>query len=167
MQSIWGVRRLIVSAFAVFVGQRGEVSREAARRGEPRQSVYRESQRLVAALEGNGLMAQVEQLRQELAEKSARIAELEKALAEAVPIPVDKQAEFASMGQAEGVSLPVLRRLLMVFLGKRAPSVATLGRHSAEAAQRAGELLEVLDGAARPQVKELAADEIFLDTAKS
>jgi hypothetical protein len=167
MQSIWGVRRLIVSAFAVLVGQRGEVSREAARRGEPRQSIYRESRRLVAALEGNGLMVQVEQLRQELAEKSARIAELEKALAEAVPIPADKQAEFASMGQAEGVSLPVLRRLLMVFLGEQTPSVPTLGRHSAEAAQRAGELLEVLDGAARPRVKELAADEIFLDTARS
>jgi len=167
MQRIWDVRRLIASAFAVLVGQRGEVSREAARRGEPRQSVYRESERVLAALDGNGLMAQVEGLQRQLAEKSARIAQLEKGLAEAVSIPADKQAEFASTGQAEGVSLPVLRRLLAVLLGERTPSVATLGRHSAEAAQRAGKLLEVLDEVARPMVKELAADEIFLDAARS
>jgi len=40
--------------------------------------------------------------------------------------------------------------------------VATLGRHTAAAAQRATELLAVLDAQARPRVQQAAGDEIFL-----
>jgi hypothetical protein len=39
--------------------------------------------------------------------------------------------------------------------------VATLGRATQEAGKRAGGLLEVLDEAARPKVKQGTADEIF------
>jgi hypothetical protein len=39
--------------------------------------------------------------------------------------------------------------------------VATLGRATLGAGQRAGALLEVLDEAARPRVEQAAADEIF------
>ena len=39
--------------------------------------------------------------------------------------------------------------------------MATLGRATLEAGKRAGPLLEVLDEAARPEVKQGTADEIF------
>ena len=71
------------------------------------------------------------------------------------------QAQFASTAQAEGVSLPVARRLLAVFLRDDTPTVATLGRLSRQAALRAGPLLKVLDEHARPRVRQAAADEIF------
>src|SRR5262249_4979095 len=63
--------------------------------------------------------------------------------------------------QAEGVSLPVARRLLAVFLGANTPSVATLGRQSRQAGLRPGASLEVLDDHTRPRVRQGRADEIF------
>jgi hypothetical protein len=57
--------------------------------------------------------------------------------------------------------LSVARRLLRVMAGsKSTPAVATLGRATLEAGERAGGLLKVLDEAARPQVKQGTADEI-------
>ena len=47
-----------------------------------------------------------------------------------------------------------------MVLGKRTPSVSSLGRKTAEKSAR---LLEVLDAKVRPQVRQAAADEIFLD----
>jgi 2-dehydro-3-deoxyphosphooctonate aldolase (KDO 8-P synthase) len=89
-------------------------------------------------------------------------------LKHAVEITPDKQHEFATVAQAEGVSLSVARRLLRVMTGPR-PSrgVATLGRATRAAGQRAGPLLQVLDGAARLKVKQGTADEIFLDADPS
>jgi hypothetical protein len=46
----------------------------------------------------------------------------------AVVLTPDKQAEFAAVGQAVGVSLAAARVLLAVFLGNATPSVAKLGR---------------------------------------
>jgi hypothetical protein len=71
------------------------------------------------------------------------------------------QAQFATTAQAEGVSLPVARRLLAVLLADDTPSVAQLGRFSRQAALRAAPLLEVFDDLARPRVRQGAADEIF------
>jgi hypothetical protein len=59
--------------------------------------------------------------------------------------------------------LSVARRLLRVVAGAAStPSVPTLGRATLEAGNRAGPLLDVLDEAARPRVKQGAVDEIFL-----
>ena len=70
--------------------------------------------------------------------------------------------------QAEGVSLGVARRLLQVMTGPgRGRAVATLGRATLEAGRKAGPLLRVLDEAARPEVKQAAADEIFLAAGPS
>jgi hypothetical protein len=66
---------------------------------------------------------------------------LQARLGQVVEISEDKQAEFASTGQAEGVSLPVLRRLLVVFLGEKPPSVPTLNRHTQATAKKSEELL--------------------------
>src|SRR5207245_7208281 len=83
-------------------------------------------------------------------------------LRHAVVVDRDRQAEFASVAQAEGVSLPISRRLLHVFLTQATPCVATLGRWTHAAALRAGPLLAVLDEVARPVVRQAAADEIFV-----
>src|SRR5262249_30015600 len=74
----------------------------------------------------------------------------------------DLQAQFACAAQAEGVSLPVARRLLAVFLRERTPSVAQLGRFTRQAGLRAGPLLKVFDEHARPLALQGAADEIFV-----
>jgi len=50
---------------------------------------------------------------------------------------------------------------------KSTPSVATLGRVTLEAGEKAGPLLKVLDEAVRPKVKQGTADEIFLAENRS
>jgi hypothetical protein len=51
---------------------------------------------------------------------------------------------------------------LQVMAGpRRGRAVATLGRATLEAGKKAGPLLQVLDEAARPVVKQGTADEIF------
>jgi hypothetical protein len=98
----------------------------------------------------------------------AEIQALKERLRHAVEITPDKQHEFATVAQAEGVSLSVARRLLRVVVVPRStPAVATLGRVTLEAGKHAGSLLKVLDEAARPLVKQGTADEIFLDANPS
>jgi hypothetical protein len=55
----------------------------------------------------------------------------------------------------------VARRLLAVFLGPAAPSVARLGRWTHAAGRAATTRLAALDEAARPRVGQAAGDEIF------
>src|SRR5437667_3288207 len=92
----------IASAFFVFCGQYGDVSRYAQERGVCRQWVYREAAWLKDFLtqqqESERLRAEVRQLQQ-------RQTELEQRLAKAVVIDKEKQAELASVGQARGVTL--------------------------------------------------------------
>jgi hypothetical protein len=87
---------------------------------------------------------------------------LQRRLDHAVVLDPDCQAEFAATAQAEGVSLPVARRLLQVVLRQRTPSVAKLGRWTQAAGTRSGALLEVLDASSRPRVRQAVADEIFV-----
>ena len=80
----------------------------------------------------------------------------------------DKQDEFASVAQAEGVSLSVARRLSQVVAGSvTTPSVPTLGWATEGAGERAGQLLKVIDEVAQPKVKQATADEIFLGPNRS
>jgi hypothetical protein len=166
MRRIAGIRQVLTSAMVVLFGRHGEISREAREQGRSRQSLYRESAQVVAAVEGTEGQARIEELERQVAQQATEIEALRRRLTEAVEITEDKQAEFACTGQAEGVSLPVVRRLLGVFLGKKVPSVATLGRQTAEAGKKSGELLNVLDEAARGKVCEAAGDEIFLDASR-
>jgi hypothetical protein len=119
-------------------------------------------------VDGTAARAKIDELRQQLAEREAEDQALRKRLEHAVEISSDRQDEFATIAQAEGVSLSVARRLLRVVAGSRStPSVPTLGRATLEAGVRAGGLLEVLDEAARPRVEQAAADEIFSDPDRS
>lgn len=152
----------IASAFAVLCGRYGEVTAMANQCDRSRQSLYREAEKVVQAVDGTAAEARVEPLRQRLADQEAEIRDLRTRLEQAVEITRDRQDEFAAVAQAEGVSLGVARRLLQVVAGsKPVPSVATLGRATLEAGRHTGALLEVLDEAARPRVEQAAADEIF------
>jgi hypothetical protein len=156
------IPQCIASAFAVLRGQYGDITRMAKDREQSRQSLYREAEKVVAAVDGAATEARIDDLRRQLADREAENRALRGRLERAVEITRDKQEEFAAVAQAEGVSLGVARRLLHVVAGsKPVPSVATLGRATLEAGQHAGALLQVLDEAARPRVEQAAADEIF------
>jgi len=158
----------IASAFAVLRGRYGDVTTMAQGREQSRQSLYREAEQVANAVDGTAAQAKIDELRQQLAERQAENQALRKRLEHAVETNSDKQDEFATVAQAEGVSLSVARRLLRVVVGSRStPSVPTLGRATLEAGVRAGGLLEVLDAAARPRVEQAAADEIFSDPDRS
>jgi hypothetical protein len=152
----------IASAFAVLCGRYGEVTAMAKERDQSRQSLYREAEKVVEAVDDAVAQARIEELRRHLADQEAENRALRTRLERAVEIARDKQDEFAAVAQAEGVSLGVARRLLVVVAGSEpVPSVAALGRATLEAGRHAGALIEVLDEAARPQVEQAAADEIF------
>src|SRR4051794_6743105 len=158
----------IASAFAVFCGRYGDVSRMAQDREQSRQSLSREADDVVDALEGTATQSRIDELQRQLTEQRAENQALHERLKHAVEITPDKQDEFATVAQAEGVSLSVARRLLRVVEGaKTTPSVPTLGRATLEAGGRAGALLAVLDAVARPKVEQATADEIFLAANRS
>jgi hypothetical protein len=152
----------IASAFAVLSGRYGDVTKMAQDREQSRQSLYREAEKVVESVDGAGAQAQIDALKRQLDERQAEVNALRERLKHAVEITPDKQHEFATVAQAEGVSLSVARRLLRVMTGsRRSRAVATLGRATLEAGTKAGPLLRVLDEAARPVVKQGTADEIF------
>jgi hypothetical protein len=154
----------VASAFAVLCGHYGDVTELARDREQSRQSLYREAEQVADAVDGAVAQAQIDELRRLLAERQAEVNALETRLKHAVEITPDKQHEFATVARAEGVSLSVARRLLRVMTGpRRRQGVATLGRATLKAGKKAGPLLQVLDKAVRPKVKQGTADEIFLD----
>jgi hypothetical protein len=158
----------IASAFAVLCGQYGDVTQMAKDREQSRQSLYREADQVANAVDGAAAQARIDELERQLAEQRAEVQALQGRLKHAVEITPDKQHEFATVAQAEGVSLSVARRLLRVVEGSQStPSVPTLGRATLEAGQRANGLLKVLDEAARLLVKQATADEIFLAATPS
>ena len=162
------ISQRIASAFAVLRGRYGDVTALARDREQSRQSLYRESAKVVEAVDGVGVEARIDGLKRHLVQQQAEIQALQERLKHAVEITPDKQDEFATVAQAEGVSLSVARRLLRVVEGSRStPSVPTLGRATLEAGKHAGPLLKVLDEAARPAVKQGTADEIFLAEDRS
>lgn len=153
--------RRIGSAFFVFCGQYGDVSRFAQEQGVSRQWLYREAEGVLDALEGTRTRAVIDRLRKDNAALQAQVAELEQRLQVAVVIDEEKQAEVACVGQACGVTLPQCRTLLEVLIAKPL-SVPTLGRRTQALGEKSGALLEVLDEFARQQVRDAAADEIYV-----
>ncbi len=158
----------IASAFAVLYGRYGDVTKMAQDRERSRQSLYREAEQVADAVDGAAAQARIDELQRQLGARRAEVQALKERLRDAVEITPDKQHEFAAVAQAEGVSLSVARRLLRVVAGPRTtPAVATLGRATRDAGVHAGSLLQVLDEAARPEVKQGTADEIFSGASPS
>jgi hypothetical protein len=153
----------LASASVVLFGQRGDVTQHAHQRGVSRQRLYREADSVLRDLDLSVQLQEIDRLHQQTAVLQERIDGLQAELGLAVVIDADRQAELACTAQAEGVSLPVARRLLAVLLRDKASSVAQLGRHSRQAGLRAGPLLKVFDEQARPRVHQGAGDEIFFE----
>ena len=128
--------------------------------------MYRQAHQLQEALARERLLRQ--QLQQQLEPLQQQVADLLRQRAHPVVLEDDNQAEFATVGQARGVSLPDCRVLLGVLLPdcpgrpSRVRRVATLGRRTQEAGETAGPLLAVMDEFTRPPVKDLAADEMYV-----
>jgi hypothetical protein len=157
------IRQRIASAFAVVCGQYGDVTEMAKDREQSRQSLYREAEQVADAVDGAAAQSRNDKQEQQIVELRAEIQALHERLKHTVEITPDKQHEFATVAQAEGVSLSVARRLFQVVEGSiPTPSVPTLGRATREAGRHAGGLLGVLDEVARPLVQQGTADEIFL-----
>jgi hypothetical protein len=150
------------SAAAVFHGRYGDVTRLAQQRGSCRQALYRQADAALDDLDRLPHHQEALRLRQQRDQLQARCDDLRRRLDRAAVLDEDRQDEFAAVAQAEGVSLPVARRLLQVALRERTPSVAKLGRRTKAAGQRSGALLEVLDEFTRPRVRQAVADEIFV-----
>jgi len=161
----------IANTAAVCDGPYGAVSRQAQRSGVCRQALYRDAPKVLQAVEGSATQRRLQDLQDEIDRLRAEGATLRHLLQQAVLLDADTWAQFASIAQAEGVSLPVARRLLAPLVAKslahepqhrlRLPSVARLGRLTRAAAVRAAALLEVLDGFSRDRVQQGAGDEIF------
>src|SRR5580700_6581366 len=107
--------RGLASAAVVFYGFHGAVTQHAAWRGVSRQTLYREADGVLHALDPIPHQEEMARLRQQLADMSARCAQLQCRLAVAVVVDRDKQSEFAATGQARGVSLTAIYVLLRVF----------------------------------------------------
>ena len=158
----------IASVFAVFCGQYGDVTKMAEDREKSRQALYREAEQVANAGAGAEAQTRIDAIQRQRGEPRAEVQALQERLKHAIEITPDKKHPFATVAQAEGVSLGVARRLLRVVEGAHpTPSVATLGRATREAGKRAGPLLAVLDEAAQPKVKPATADEIFLAQDRS
>jgi hypothetical protein len=156
---------------AVLDGPYGAVTQQAQCAGVCRQALYRDAPKVLQAVDGSATRRQIQELQDEIDRLRAEGATLRRQLQQAVLIDADTLAHFASVAQAEGVSLPVARRLLGPLLAKplapdpqrrpRLPSVARLGRLTHAAAVRSAPLLEVLDGYSRDRVRQGSGDEIF------
>lgn len=153
--------RRIGSAFFVCFGQYGDVSRFAKEQGVSRQSVYRDAEQVSTALDGGSTQQVIDSLNAEVADLRRQRAELQGRLDLAVVVDTEKQAEFASVGQACGVTLLQCRTLLGVLIPQPL-SVPSLGRASFAMGQKAGAILQVLDSFTRPKVLDAAADEIYV-----
>src|SRR5438874_9353669 len=123
----------VCTAATVFFGDRGAVSQLARQRDVSRQSLYREADATIEDVDGTRARQQLQDLHNQLEGLNGRVAQLQTRLSAAVVIDAELQARFASTAQAEGVSLPVIRRLLRVLLGPRAPSGAKSGRWTSRA----------------------------------
>jgi len=152
----------IASAFVVCSGAFGSVSQQARERGISRQQIYRECAWVTARVDGSAWQPEIDRLRCENQALREQLTEAQQRLEQAVVLDQEKQAEFASVGQAIGVSLPEANTLLDVLLPGKIPSVATLGRWTQAAGKKAGPLLAVLDEWTRPHVRQALADEIYV-----
>jgi hypothetical protein len=160
--SIVGLPQRLVSVFTAPFGKYGDVTRDARDRGVCRQWIYREAADVRAPLDDSPGRQENARLRQRVGQLEDQVAASTRRLAAAVVLDADKQAEFASVGQALGVSLPECRQLLEVLRPGQPLSVATLGRRTKAAARRAGQLLPVFDAWVRERVQQAAADEIYV-----
>lgn len=150
----------IRNAASALCGQHGAVSARAEEAECSRQTIYAQARRLVQqATEWDQERAAP---RAEGARLQAERDELQQQLQQCVRIGPEQGERFAVTGQAMGISLRQAEELLGTLLpAERVPDHATLGRWTAAAGRRAGEVLAVLDPLCTSAVQTLCVDEIF------
>src|SRR5438552_11686670 len=153
----------IASAYFVVFGKYGDVSRYAEERGVCRQWVYREADWLRNSLATS--REKIDALEQRVRELEQQQAALEQRLKLSVELDEEKQAQLAAVGQANGVSLPVVWVFLDVLISGKQLSVASLGRRTKALGKKSGQLLAVLDECARAQGRQAAGDELYVNDA--
>jgi hypothetical protein len=151
----------LTSAATVFLGPHGSVSRYAADKGVSRQSLYRQADSALAALDPDLAQQPLKDLQQQLKDLQQHNAELRARLARSLFVGHDHLLEFAATAQATGTTLSSAEALLRVFLKDQTPSRAGLGRLAKAAQDKASPALAVLDSFSRPLARQLNADEMF------
>ena len=157
-------RLRIANTAAVCDGPYRAVIQQAQRSGVSRQALYRDAPKVLQAVDGAATQRLLKDLQGEIDRLRADNATPRRQRQQAVLVDADTLTQLASMAQAEGVRLPVARRLLAPPLAQpladepqrplRLPSVARLGRLAHAAALRWAALLEVLDGYSRDRVRQ-------------
>ena len=92
----------IASAFFVYFGVYGDVTRQALERDVSRQKLYREAAQTATLLEGTTQRAQVESLQKQVQQLQQRVASHETDLSQAVVIDDDRMARIAGIDRGEG-----------------------------------------------------------------
>jgi hypothetical protein len=140
------LRSAVRNAAAVFSGCYGAVTRRAEQAGCSRQTVYEHAR-------------QVEQRLQ----PPLPISSPPEVSGTAPPAVLDEptRRRLAVTAFAMGISTRQIEDLFRVILGGDGPDHSTIGRWVAEAAEKAGPVLQRLDAACIPRVRTLAVDEIF------
>ena len=150
----------IASAFFVIHGSYGEVTRYAQERGVCRQWIYREAAALRNARQPRGKRTR------DYANNCGRPANGRPSWKHGWPKRWSSTLRNRRRSPVSGKHAASASRdcceLLQVLLPGQTLSVAQLGRRTQAAGKKAGELLAVLDKAARQKVREAAADEIYV-----
>src|SRR5437763_7227657 len=89
------ISQRIASAFAVLRGRYGDVTAMARDRDQSRQSLYREAEKVVEAVDGSATEARIDDLRRQLAGHQAENQALRGRLERAIEVTRDVQDEFA------------------------------------------------------------------------
>jgi hypothetical protein len=157
------LRDLVRNAAAVFSEAYGAVTRQAERAGCSRETVYQHARRVERRLDPDDRRAELDQLHAENRRLRDQVAALSRRCEQSVLCDRAKLQEVATVGFAAGVSLRQIEDLLKALLpAPLAPDHSTIGRWVADAARKAGAILEPLDAACVARARTLALDEIFL-----
>jgi hypothetical protein len=157
------IRTWVRNAAAVFAGRHGAVSEQADQSQCSRQTVYQHARKLEQRLsQGAEPDALIARLRLENQQLHLTIAEQLHHTEGRVLLDRATLQRFATIAFATGLSLRQIEELLAVLLPKsKVPDHSTLGRWVQCQAERAANVLAVIDAAGADRVQTLAVDEIF------
>jgi hypothetical protein len=152
----------IGNAAAAVAGTWGSVTRRARESGCSRQTIYQHGCRVIEAVQESQqagpsrakLLAEVTRLRSEN-------QQLWEWLDETIEFPQERREKFACTASAMGLSVTQIGILLAIVLGRCCPARSTLGEWILKWAQKAGEVLRLMDQTCHQLVRMLCIDEIF------
>ncbi len=157
------IRTWVRNAAAVFSGRHGAVAQQADQSQCSRQTVYQHARKLEQRLSDRPQPdAGIARLHLENQQLRLTIAEQLHHAEGRVLLDRATLQRFATIAFAAGLSLRQIEELLAVLLPKsKVPDHSTLGRWVQSQAERAANVLAVIDTACADRVETLAVDEIF------